>query len=113
MRDFSFAGPRDSGFASADADYNFVDQFCSSVRKRDAVSGVSGICQFPLLQLLQKPFGIVDLIGSDKQIDDFADRFCLGARAKTERDLFWIDQFGQGNSHEEMLDSVPVIRLIE
>jgi hypothetical protein len=37
----------------------------------------------------------------------------LRPRAKIERDLLWIDQIGQSDGHEELLDSAPVIQLID
>src|SRR6266446_5939083 len=83
------------------------------MRKRDAISGIGGIGRFARLQLFQEFFGIIDLTGADEQADDLADRFFLGLRAQIERNLLWIDQISQRDRHEELLDSAPVIQLID
>ena len=83
------------------------------MRKRDAISGIGGIGRFARLQLFQEFFGIIDLTGADEQADDLAHRFFLSLRAQIERDLLWIDQISQRDRHEELLDSAPVIQLID
>ncbi len=83
------------------------------MRKGDAIGGISGIGRFSRAQLLYKLLRIVDLIGGHKQADDLAQRFFLGLRAQIERDLLGIDQISQRDRHEELLDSAPVIQLID
>src|SRR6266446_1682184 len=56
---------------------------------------------------------MVDLAGSNEQFDDLVHCFHLGLRVKIQRNLLRIDEIGQGDGHEELLDSAPVIQLID
>jgi hypothetical protein len=68
---------------------------------------------FALLKLVQKSLGALDLTSSGQQIDNLAHCLSLGAGSQVERDLLWIDEVGQGDGHQEMLDSAAVIQLID